>query len=103
MREVYSSTDFTEAGYYQSILDAAGISCCVRNENTSNPGLSGSMFEASLCVIDDADFDEAIRILKSRLAGPSDDTAEWVCPSCSEKNPANFELCWKCSSPRPAG
>ena len=25
----------------------------------------------------------------------------WVCPKCHEKNPENFELCWKCEHARP--
>ena len=24
----------------------------------------------------------------------------WTCPSCSEENPASFELCWNCNAPR---
>ena len=36
-------------------------------------------------------------LLAVRSAGPR---AGWVCPRCGEKNPANFELCWKCSADR---
>jgi hypothetical protein len=102
MREVFRSTDFTEAGYYKSILDAAGIVSYVRNENTGNPALSGAAFSAALCVTDDADFDQAVRILKEQQCTVPANTPDWACPSCSEKNPANFELCWKCQAPRPA-
>lgn len=24
----------------------------------------------------------------------------WICPSCAEKNPAHFELCWQCQRER---
>ena len=101
MREVFQSTDFTEAGYYKSILDAAGIVSFIKNQNTGNPALSGASFSASLCVIDDADFDEAIQTLKAQQAPVATATGpEWICPSCHEKNPGNFEICWNCQAAR---
>ena len=26
----------------------------------------------------------------------------WVCTGCRERNPSNFEICWKCQEPRAA-
>jgi len=101
MREVFTSSDFTQVGYYKSILDEAGISSFVRNENANNTMPVGTMFWPSLCVIEDADYDEAIRILNSRRNNVAAVGADWTCPSCSEKNPGNFELCWNCNAPRP--
>jgi len=101
MREVFTSQDFTQVGYYKSILDEAGISSFVRNENSGNPAASGAQFLPTLCVIEDTDYDEAIRILKSQQYKEATPVADWTCPSCSEKNPGNFELCWNCNSPRP--
>jgi len=102
MREVFSSQDFTEVGYYKSILDEAGIASFIRNENTDNPALAGANFAPTLCVMDDGDYDEAVRVLKSREDKGVVGTAEWICPACSEKNPPNFETCWKCNAVRPA-
>jgi len=99
MRAVFQSTDFTEAGYYQSILEAEGIVTFVQNTSTSS---LGAPFYASLCIRDDDDFDEAMRILKEQRPDSPANAADWICPSCSEKNPANFEICWKCQTPRPA-
>jgi hypothetical protein len=101
MREVFSSPDFTEVGYYKSMLDEAGISSFIRNENANSIGLVGAMFFPSLCIIDDAAYDEAIALLKSRRFKGGVEVADWTCPSCSEKNPGNFELCWNCNAPRP--
>jgi hypothetical protein len=101
MREIFRSTDFTEAGYYKSILDAAGIVSFIQNQNTGNPALSGAAFSASLCVMDDADFAEAIRILKEQQRPASANAPDWVCPSCQQSNPGNFEICWNCQSTRP--
>src|ERR1700691_5795976 len=101
MREVFSSEDFTQLGYYKSILDEAGISSFIRNENANSIGLAGAMFFPTLCIMDDAAYDETIRILKSRQFKKTANVADWTCPSCSEKNPGNFELCWNCTAPRP--
>jgi hypothetical protein len=101
MREVFTSQDFTQVGYYKSVLDEAGISSFVRNENANSIGLGGAIFFPSLCVTDDYDYVEAIRILKSQQYKETTPVADWTCPSCSEKNPGNFELCWNCNSPRP--
>jgi len=101
MREIFTSSEFTQVGYCKSILDEAGISSFIRNENSNTIGLAGAIFFPSLFVTDDADYDEAIRILKSRQYSEPTIVADWTCPSCSEKNPGNFELCWNCSAPRP--
>lgn len=101
MRQVYISQDGTQVGYYKSILDEAGIRSFIRNENGSFTGTSGPLFFPALCVIDDDDFDEAVRLLKARQAEPVHFGPEWKCASCSEMNPANFELCWNCNTARP--
>ncbi|MEM0915033.1 MAG: hypothetical protein AAGK09_10540 [Planctomycetota bacterium] len=35
-------------------------------------------------------------------APPDDDEPgpDWVCPSCGEENPGNFQVCWKCMAAR---
>lgn len=102
MREVFTSQDFTQVGYYKSLLDEAGISSFVRNENANSIGLAGAMFFPSLCVTDDGDYDEAIRILKSQQFRGTPVGADWTCSFCSEINPGNFELCWNCKTARPS-
>jgi hypothetical protein len=100
VREVFTSQDFTQVGYYKSILDGEGIITFIRNESSNNTGMAGPMFLPTLCVIDDGDYDEAIQILQEQRT-PVALGADWICPSCLEKNPANFELCWNCNSARP--
>jgi hypothetical protein len=101
VRAVYTSQDTSLVGYYKSILDDAGIASFIRNENSNNPEMAGANFFPSLCIIEDSDFDEAIRILKARQSEEVIRTEEWTCPSCKEINPPNFELCWNCNSLRP--
>ena len=102
MREVFSSPDVTQVGYYKSVLDEAGITSFIRNENVNSIGLAGAMFFPALCVTDDADYDEAIRTLKARQLPGGTVTADWNCPTCTEKDPGNFEVCWNCAAPRPS-
>jgi hypothetical protein len=98
VREIFSHPDVTRVGYCKSLLDEAGIPCFVQNENTI--GAVGAAFPPSLCITNDSDYDEAVRLLKSRQFAPAADDADWTCPACSEKNPGNFELCWNCNAPR---
>ena len=100
MREVFSNQDLTLVAYYKGMLDDAGISSYIRNENTNNPDVAGAGFSPTLCVISDVDFDAAIKLLKSTSRQASSQ-ADWTCPSCSEVNPGNFELCWNCGGPPP--
>jgi len=101
MREVYTSQEPALVGYYKSFLDEAGILSFIRNEYSNNQNVSGAMCFPVLCIINDADYDEAIRVLKSHQSQENTRVDEWKCPSCSEINPPNFELCWNCHSPRP--
>jgi hypothetical protein len=101
MRQVYTSQDSTQVGYYKSILDEAGILSFIQNENNNNTAVAGAAFLPSLCVVDDKDYERAVGILKSKQVMASRTGPEWTCPSCLEKNPANFDSCWNCDSLRP--
>jgi hypothetical protein len=61
MKRLVTSTDREEAELARSILEAAGLSCEVRQE------LLGQVFPASPFApelwVDDADYDEAMRLL----------------------------------------
>jgi len=105
MRELLRQRDFTIVGYYQTILEGEGILTFVRNRDLTNVITDFPIpeFYPALCVMDDADYDRAVMILKEHLAPkaaapPSD----WVC-SCGEENPGTFEVCWACGQARPTG
>jgi len=101
MREVFTHSDFTQVGYYKSILDEAKIASFIRNQNANNPDMAGANCAAVLCVLDDEDYEEALWLLKSVRHQPGVVGPDWNCPSCSEANPSNFEVCWKCDAVRP--
>jgi len=85
-------------GFYKSILDEAGIASFIQNENSNNPEMVGANFFPALCVIEDADYEKAIGILKSQQQEGPIHAEEWKCSSCSEINPPNFGSCWNCNS-----
>ncbi len=102
MEELFRERDFTRIGYCQSILEEAGIATHVRNKD-----LVGTLTEVpipeffpALCVVDPADRERALALLKERFesdAQRSDE--EWHC-ACGEENPGNLDVCWSCGEER---
>jgi len=64
MKQVYSSSDSAQVGLAQSILDAAGIACEVRNDSISQ-AVPGVPFDTELWVLRDEDYAEARRLVSS--------------------------------------
>jgi len=62
MKRLFSSPDSAEIGLLHSRLEAAGISCEIRNEHLS-PAMPGAPFYPELWVLDDAQFSEASDLL----------------------------------------
>ena len=103
MKEVFVDQDHARVGFFQSILDEAGIPCYIRDEygNTSLAGRKSTFFAPALCVVNDEDYDRAKAILDDMQSAPATAEKDWVCPECSEEVPATFGSCWKCGAIRP--
>ena len=107
MKELFRERDFTRVGYFQSILESEGIQTLIRNEHLNTCGLADlpiPEFFPALCVVDDADYDadydEAVRLIRGNLASdPRSAEADVVCSKCGESSPANFDSCWNCGAP----
>ena len=98
MKEVFRAFEFTQVGYYQSILESAGIATLIRNQG---PELNGTgevpVQYPSLCVIDESDYSKAAEIIGQLLKERELPTGiDIACPACQEPNPGNFEICWNC-------
>ena len=72
MKQVLSSPDSAHIGLAQSILEAAGIACEVRNDAVSQV-VPGMPFDPELWVLRDEDYAEARRLVQS--AGPTEGQA----------------------------
>jgi hypothetical protein len=64
MKQVFSSPDSAQVGLAQSILDAAGIACEVRNDAVSQ-AMWAMPFIPELWVVRDEDYAEASRLVSS--------------------------------------
>jgi hypothetical protein len=70
MKQVFSSPDSAQVGLAQSILEAAGIPCEVRNDAVSQ-AMWAMPFSPELWVLRDEDYEEARRLVSSVGAGDS--------------------------------
>lgn len=104
MREVFVNQDHARVGFYKSILDSAGIPNLIRNETNNNSvtELPCPLFFPTLVVLNDDDYDEAMRVLRSVYDGPPSALPDWKCAACHEDNPGTFDSCWQCGAQRGA-
>src|SRR5205085_752020 len=102
MREVFVNQDHARVGFYKSVLEEAGIATFIRNEMANNiTEMPSPLFFPALCVLQDEDYDEAMRILGPIYYAQPSVTADWRCPKCHEEVPGTFESCWQCGELRP--
>lgn len=103
MKRVYATADPVQAGWLESLLQAAGIDCMLRNRY-----LGGALGELppnecwpELWVLEDRDASAAERILREALAPGAHSDGVWSCAGCGELLEAQFGLCWQCGAARP--
>ncbi len=102
MRDVFVHQDFTRVGLCKTVLDAVGIPNFIRNQYTNNSlsELPSPIFFPALCVIEDEDYDEAVRVLRGIPEGSQTHAPNWRCQKCNEIAPGNFDSCWNCGTER---
>jgi hypothetical protein len=75
----------------------------IRNKNLIASGLADlpiPEFYPALCLLDDADHEKAVHLIRENLAAdPACTTADQVCEACGEPIPGSFGLCWNCEAP----
>jgi hypothetical protein len=106
MRKIYENVEFTQVGYFQSILEEAGIPSFLKNLGAS-AGMGEIPFIEvfpELWVVNDEDYERAIEVLEPYYQPQAEpvNAPNWSCPSCGVEVEGNFEECWKCGSSRPA-
>ena len=107
MKEVFRSSDGTLVEFYRSILEEAEIPHIVRNDATQ-PAIIGNLIAAmlplpdfwpALCVLNDEDYPEAMRLLNEVRESANVPQQERKCAHCGEMVPGNFSECWNCGTP----
>ncbi len=89
--------------YFQAVLTQAGIDSEITNEHSSNNTLDLPEFWPALAVVNESDLDKAREVIqKQKEENAKNVDQEIPCPSCDEKNPGNFELCWSCGAKLPS-
>lgn len=102
MKKVFTHTDFSRVGHYQAVLEEKGIRTCVNKKDSS--ALAGGIPYADtwpeLCVLDDGDFDVAMKTIKETDASFNIPIESWSCPKCNEEIEEGFGECWNCGTPK---
>lgn len=98
MKRVFTADNIAHAGLIRSFLEQHGVPSTLRNEHTS--AMVGELpfvnNQPELWVADHLHAQASL--LLDDLTQESSDTEPWLCSSCQEDNPGNFELCWQCSN-----
>ena len=102
MTPVFSDREPARVGYFQSVLENAGILTFIRNQNTNTTmaEMPSGVFFQVLCVVNDDDFERAKELIIEVRDGTPDNLPEWKCAQCGESVPGGFDICWKCGADR---
>jgi hypothetical protein len=101
MKRIVASANSAELGLLKSRLEAAGIPCHIRNEQTSQV-IPTTAFAAELCVLHEADYPRALELCAAWQQPPPASQQPWSCPRCGEQLEGQFTSCWKCGADRDA-
>lgn len=103
MRKIYEHIDFSRVGHYQSILESAGISTHLKNLGAAMASGEIPFVQCfpELWVVEDADYDRALDVLRPYHDRAGEDRSNWTCPSCGEAIEGTFGQCWNCETMRP--
>ncbi len=99
MIEIYRNRDSATVGSLQSLLEAEGIRTYLRNDNVSRMMVEIPETFPALCVMDAADVDRGVALVREYIESPRDDAGpERTCPKCGEQSPGTFDACWNCGA-----
>ena len=100
MKVLFRERDLTRIERCRTVLEEAGIKTFLKNEHVSNTEAWIPEFDPALCIVDDAEYDKAVELMKQHMAnGDPAPTPDVSCDKCGEKNPSNFAVCWNCGEP----
>ena len=97
LKKLCSASNLPEAHLLRGLLEQAGISVRVFNENAQG-GLGQLPFTEAwpeVWVAEERDLPRALEIVQAFERAPAV-SATLRCPGCSEDNPSTFQLCWNC-------
>lgn len=106
MKKVYMAMNPTDAHLLKGLLESKGIEAVVQGEflwSTRGEVPITTETAPSVWVIDDADYEKAMEIVKEfqsseNISGSGN--KEWKCANCNESNEGQFTECWNCGTAR---
>ena len=104
MKQLYEAADRIEAQLLKDFLASRHIKTVISGDYLAGGAgeLSALQFPV-LWVVEDRDLDLASRLLQQFLQSrdkSASDTYDWHCQQCGELIEGQFDLCWKCGTPR---
>ena len=99
MKMLYSNDNTFLVSNLKNIIESHNISTFIKNEFAQGAVGEISAIDSwpELWVLNDADFDEAMKIVASSQISIKGE--DWLCKNCIEKNDPSFEICWNCQTP----
>lgn len=97
MIRCYCAANLLEAHMIQDLLEQAGITTHVFNENAQG-GVGEIPFihaYPELWVVKESDLKKAREIIKD-YESPAAESPNQQCKQCGELNPGSFQICWSC-------
>lgn len=97
-RCVFRATTVVEAAHVRNLLQAAGLTCELRNDRLWSALGEIPILEAwpQVWLEDVRDVEQARAVLRAVESGPN--TPAWSCPACGEWLEGQFTACWQCGS-----
>ena len=103
--KIHETRNLSEAHLVSAFLQSEGVAAEVRQgASTEHSGQIPLPASAAQVWVPAEQESQALELLE-QAERASESSLHVVCPRCSERNPAHFELCWKCQIPiiRPSG
>ena len=103
MKQIHTAKHALEAHVIKGFLESHGIEAVVRGEMLTSGWGELPVDLCSVWITDDAQFDQADRLLIAFLKGTlaSELGAQsWQCPDCNEMLEGQFAECWNCGARR---
>lgn len=103
MKKIYEHLEYARVGHYQAILESEGIATLIKNQSAQVGAGEIPFTEVfpELWVMDDNDYDQAMKLLEEYQPPDVSTLTDWTCPSCGEHVTKEFGECWNCSTIRP--
>ncbi|WP_158971427.1 DUF2007 domain-containing protein [Paraglaciecola sp. L3A3] len=102
MEKVFSDNDRFRVWQVKQLIEEQGIKCFIKNEFAI--GAMGELSPLDVLPevwIYDLQWLPKVKAFISEFLAQPVSEIPWCCPQCQEKNEANFEVCWQCSSNKP--